>query len=49
MYRDSTHNDGAARAKNPTDYKVAYVRLKEKYKQAGKSFNALSSRNFWCH
>ena len=48
MCYDSKDNDGTARARNHTDYEVAYVRLEEEYKQAGKSFNAISSYNFWC-
>ena len=46
MCYDSKDNDGPARARNHTDYEVAYVRLEEEYKQAGKSFNAISSCNF---
>ena len=46
MCYDSKDNDGTARARNHTDYEVAYVRLEEEYKQAGKSFNAISSYNF---
>ena len=38
MCYDSKDNDCTASAKNYTDYEVAYVRLKEKYEQAGKSF-----------
>ena len=43
MCYDSKDNASTAHEKNYPDYEVAYVWLKEKYEQTGKSFNALSS------